>query len=556
MGQVRDIVSTARVERLHLGALGFHPTYVVLLLIALALAYWLWFGLTQRSIFQDEGISLLGAQSIVDNGYPLLPSGYVYVRGYLTMYLVAGSIFVFGLNQFSIMLPSLILGLGSLWLVYVFGRDVAGKPWVGVVAVAALLALQVETLYATSPRMYMTLQFFTVLAAYSAWRGYIQGSAGFKVIAVIAVICAVFSHDQGAALVVALPLAVVLVAWVLRRRLISLLTYRTFIGLIAIAGATGFVVLYTPLNVTPLVTAFYFETGSGPLGLRLNPSDWLNSNLGIRELAGYGFGFIPFLGFAAIGILRRRWRDIHPSAIYAVAIITISAAITAVGTSEVSVRMWFFVLPFYELLAAMAGAYLIGRYRQRVLDWLGKKTSQTQLAAISLLTPVVVVIAVAGFYALASSYAGEVSRIVGPPCQGNDCDIAIRNHYAQIRADILPDDIIISSNPFVTHHYLGRVDGYLRDKAIIGRDRSITRFDYLTDEYFGKPLFDSQDLAGLLNDPRRVWVITDERVAWISSEETMTILESEYIQHRADEGILTTFVNCHSPPCSRASTGR
>ena len=39
------------------------------LLIALALGYWIWFGLTQRGIIEDEGISILMAEGILEHGY-------------------------------------------------------------------------------------------------------------------------------------------------------------------------------------------------------------------------------------------------------------------------------------------------------------------------------------------------------------------------------------------------------------------------------------------------------------------------------------------------------
>ena len=39
----------------------------MLLLMAIGLAYWLWFGLTQRTINGDDGISILAAQGILDH---------------------------------------------------------------------------------------------------------------------------------------------------------------------------------------------------------------------------------------------------------------------------------------------------------------------------------------------------------------------------------------------------------------------------------------------------------------------------------------------------------
>ena len=46
----------------------------VILLIAIALVYWVWFGLSSRVINDDEGISILAAQSILQEGIPRLPA--------------------------------------------------------------------------------------------------------------------------------------------------------------------------------------------------------------------------------------------------------------------------------------------------------------------------------------------------------------------------------------------------------------------------------------------------------------------------------------------------
>jgi len=177
------------------------PTAVAVLILAAALGYWLWFGLTQRAIVWDDGISIIVAESILDHGYMKMPSGYVYQRGILPHYLLAGTIRVLGLNEFAIRVPSLVLALGSLWMLYLFGRRLNGRPLVGLAAMVLLLAFQMQTVHATGARtMYMSLQFFTLLAAYGAWRGFVQKDGRFRVITVLALVGAFLSHAEGSAL--------------------------------------------------------------------------------------------------------------------------------------------------------------------------------------------------------------------------------------------------------------------------------------------------------------------------------------------------------------------
>jgi 4-amino-4-deoxy-L-arabinose transferase-like glycosyltransferase len=229
-------------------------TQAIVLVLAIATAYWLWFGVSQRSVDGDEGTSILSAQAILTHGYPRLPSGLIYHRAYLPAYLVAGSIGAFGLNDIAIMLPSLLLSLGSMILVYRFGRDAFHRPAVGVTAAAILAVLQAQTFYATSARMYMTLQFCTVLAVYSAWRGYVQGERAFQWIAMLAIAGAIFSHQQGGAVLIAVPLSVLVVRWMMGAARPSINHRLACAGLILLCGAFWFATVYQlPAEVTRIV---------------------------------------------------------------------------------------------------------------------------------------------------------------------------------------------------------------------------------------------------------------------------------------------------------------
>ena len=151
------------------------PAFALALVLIAAAALWLWYGVSQRSLDLDDGITLLAAQGILDHGYQVLPSGFLYHRAYLPHYLVAASIGVFGVNDLSLMIPSLLLSLGSVYIVYLIARNIFGKPWIGVLTALLMVLAGPQLTYATSPRMYMSLQFFTLLATYTAWRGFVDG---------------------------------------------------------------------------------------------------------------------------------------------------------------------------------------------------------------------------------------------------------------------------------------------------------------------------------------------------------------------------------------------
>ena len=280
------------------------PTSIIALLLLLALAYWTFFGLTQRTLVDDEGISILAAKGILQHGYPLLPSGSLYHRGYIPHYLVAGSIQLFGLNDLSIMLPSLLMGLGSLWLVFIFARNIMGKPWVGVAAVALLLALQLQTIYATGPRMYMALQFFTLLAAYGTWRGFVQGIRKYQLVALLAISAALLSHREGAALLVALPLSTLGVLWMGRREMPSVLCLQNLGGVMLLGAVFLFTFIYQPPNLMTLI-AFHGGRSVDHVGFNFGPTGWVNHFIQLQWVFPFGLSFLPVAVFLVIRSMGR-----------------------------------------------------------------------------------------------------------------------------------------------------------------------------------------------------------------------------------------------------------
>jgi 4-amino-4-deoxy-L-arabinose transferase-like glycosyltransferase len=268
------------------------------LVMMAALAYWLWFALNQRSIDGPDSLSVLAAQGIVEHGLQRFPSGFLYPRGYVPHYLLAGSFSAFGVNHFSLALPSLLLGLGTLWLVYLFARRILGSPWIGVAAAALLVALQVQTFYATGPRMYMALEFFTVLAAYSAWRGYIEGSARFQFVTVLALGAALLSNQEAALLLPAIPAAVLAVILVSCRPISRLFSPVTLLGAFLIAAVVYFVFLFPIPNVMPSV-AYDDGRADERVGLALNVVAWGKHLVNLERALPYGLALVPVTFFAA-----------------------------------------------------------------------------------------------------------------------------------------------------------------------------------------------------------------------------------------------------------------
>ena len=101
--------------------------------------------------------------------------------------------------------------------------------------------------------------------------------------------------------------------------------------------------------------------------------------------------------------------------------------------------------------------------------------------------------------------------------------------------------MIISSNPQVTNHYLGRVDGWLREQG--RRETGFIALESSTDEYFGAALIDTpHELRELKDTGGRVWVIADVKASLFSSQDTHDLLQSEYAKYQEIPG-LAVYVN-------------
>ena len=208
-------------------------------------------------------------------------------------------------------------------------------------------------------------------------------------------------------------------------------------------------------------------------------------------------------------------------------------------------------MPIYTLAVCASAAGLVESFGPSTGRWLDDRIAVRGVALWLLVLGGVTVVGLA-YTALGFPRLDLVKKLVDPPClgQGWVCSKSIEAHYARLRLSIEPGDLIISSNPWVTNYYLGRVDGFLRERVAEGN--TYTTFDFPTDEYFGVPLIDSLgELEDLTRYEKRVWVITDPKVEWASSEETREVLRSRFARFHQDN-LMTTYVNCLELPCGSA----
>ncbi|MBX3013964.1 MAG: glycosyltransferase family 39 protein [Caldilineaceae bacterium] len=139
------------------------------LFILLLVAFWLrWRFIRQVSLDVDEFTTLWAARRILETGLPSMPSGVIYTRGLLNMYITALFGALGGLTYTVGRLPSLFFGLATLLTVFWIGR----RGWdsrVGWLVAVALTFIPEVVKWDSSARFYAQLVFFTLLTVWSAF---------------------------------------------------------------------------------------------------------------------------------------------------------------------------------------------------------------------------------------------------------------------------------------------------------------------------------------------------------------------------------------------------
>lgn len=548
---VRHDVGTAR-DSSDLRPWMFNVAWIVgAIVIALAITYWSWLGLTQRSIDGDEGISILAGRAVQEQGIPELPSGMLYRKGIVVSYLLGAAFSLFGVNDVSILLPGLFFGAGSLVLMMLLARDLFGSIYVGIVASVWLLLTETQAGYATSPRMYVALQFFALLALWGTWHGFVRGRASGRVIAGIALGGAVLSHAQSGVLFVALPAAGLAVCRtrfarsVWRDRVVS---SRSALILVSAAyGASAIVWLWTGLvqQIPGWSPRIADAGGSDPNNFdpSFDPGRAFEHLWTLESVAPMGLLIAPLLLLVVARAWRAREKNECRGVVFAFTWLSVCAILSTLTIGKVDARFWVMMLPMYLMLVCAA-------LRQWILD-LQRSTTGGVLSRRAIRRRILEAGGLAGWV---MAVLAAVSVVYGPGRYpemvasayrrpGSRADdrnaLSVKLAHERLAELLLPSDRVVATNPWVAHYYLGRVDGFLRERRQAGSDDSpwsFSPFDSPIDEYLGIPLIDTpEELTGLKESVERVWIVADPKFQNYSSQRSRQTVVREFALFHGDD---------------------
>jgi hypothetical protein len=430
---------------------------------------------------EDETRLMLAAEGVLTTGLPTMPSGKIYLRGAMSSYLTAASLWLFGRNDFAARLPNTIAGALLIPLLFVFGRALGGTT--AGCCLALFGAVQPE-LIKWSANAWMTMPSIVLFtgAAYLLYLGYERDRSPMQLAGAAATVLAVLTHELGTLLAIAVFVTLAVRAargdfgWFGGRRSVIALSILGF-SLILFAGLGLFLRSGTVVGSTGEFK-HYFGPSLSLERFRVDYDRWQS-------------GYLPLVAAAVVGIpLLLRSPKSGGLFLYVTAAVTSLTVWVVIGkTSE---RYGLLLLPLLALVAAWA----IAEVARLVSAWrrIGARAAEALRAAL--------------FVTVFATPLGKdlitAKRWPTPPQE------TWLTEFRSLGA--APGDLVFSDNPEIPAWYLGRAD-YWKRKG------NYERYSYLSGNqirhfYTGAVrVGGEEDFLALAkaNEGKTLWYIGEER---------------------------------------------
>lgn len=450
--------------------------------------------------FLDEYSSMLTGMSILQKGgIPELPSGVLYPSGSLFSYLEAAFIGLFGFSDVVARLPSLLVSVATLPLLYIVARNLLNRR-VALVSVALLAMTPEAVVWGGRARMYALLQLLVLLMVYLFYRSVLdtEPRAGARPLPTwLWVACfwaAIFTQDEAILLLPLFWLSALAgrgLGWFLRP---DVLLGQILLPSVGVGIRYWLNQVRVPGEVYTLIHDAFF---------RFPPA----VGHGLAKIAPFYTAPWAWPGtlfsLIALGFLFRDWYALRlrhqpsastyqpprfrPPAFLAYLVLGLTAEIVlVVNLPWQDDRYLFMVLPLFLMVAAWG--------LDRVLGVLSHRWSALRSEWVTL----VLVVIVAG----ATLPAGLSALARFEP----DYSAAFRWVASQLREE----DLVATMRPAPAAVYLGRSDFLVAEDK---HQEFIMRLDgQWVDRWTGARVLDSPDAfrEEALQSGRRVWFVIDE----------------------------------------------
>lgn len=423
--------------------------------------------LPKAPYYTDEVLTIFPSRGILEHGVPVYPTGMLYTTSLLNNYLVALSMSVFGDNPIGFRLPSFTFSILCLFFTYLLSRRFLPRH-LSIIAVLLLALSQFETNFALSARMYIQLQFFSLLFLYTFHRGIEENTAKLKWMASVVLILGLYTN----------PLILFLVPPVLLHVVIKHKGWRRdkhLLASLSVALAAFLALLFLPN---------FFSA----------KEDWMEA--GLTRVAGISFNNI----FWYLKLFALEFPLGSAFVLFTV--------LTAVYEKAVRRKAEFLILTYFIPLLSIAivAQYRADRYISLILPVciifavFGAETWRRFLfhhGAGDKLSWRILSIIIVAFFLFVPGYVYKVGT------KSNRHDYSQAFEY--LKKHSLKSDIITSQNTPLTIMYVGRCDYVIAQRYSDGK---FSEFDYERDARFGTLILDSlPEIQNIFENHDKIWFV-------------------------------------------------
>jgi len=164
------------------------------------------------SMWMDEGFHALAVDGVLKHGYPLYPSGHIYWKAILYVYILSGLAKVFGATALTFRIFSVLCGAGLLVLTYHVGRRFFTRT-IGLLA-ALILGLSIwEVEYSRLALYFVPLQLAYLACLYVFYRAFVEDRREFRPWVYVLFILIPQIHQLGMGVIFCFPALLVIRGW-------------------------------------------------------------------------------------------------------------------------------------------------------------------------------------------------------------------------------------------------------------------------------------------------------------------------------------------------------
>lgn len=415
-------------------------------------------GLGDHSLWIDEAGTASLVETYLNEGIPQYPSGIESNRSKPFMFLVAMSVFLFGLNDFALRLPSALISVLTIFMVFKWSNEVLSYK-ISLLASTLISLSSWHVAMSQNARMYIMFQFLYFMTFYFLYKYIKRRKMFYLPFILIFMSLSILTHITGYILLFTVPILILVSSDIsIKSELIKL------IPIVAVAGV--------------IAEIFYFEVSYLFTKLELHPSSAVEHMMWLfTELT-----FFTLLGFFGLRNMFMKDEDLFYS--YIVAIFP-PMSIYFFFVDLAASRYLFFILPF---LVITSSSFLFRIWQKYGLN---------SFRSVS----IIIVL----FLMFLVSSGNPLNNQLGSHSPQPDFKSAYS--FVESHSNVSRDEVVlIAGRPLPADHYLMTPDYVLVEKGL--RDRI---FANGTEFYSGSPTIDSRrDLSRAVGKHETGWVVATD----------------------------------------------